>query len=832
MRLGVGAGIVLSLLPIAWTPWANGAFLALFAVELTLRCLAFRMPRLPDEPADHPRWLVLGRRASFLLLDAAALASFLPGMFGLPGARWLRLFRLARLVLLIRYWSTLIGDLRAVLLRRERARKVALMGGVVALVSFCGTVLLDHLTADHVDFDGDGVATAHDGHFFVRLWWAFRQIQDPGNMLTDPSDLAVVAVSLGLTVFGLFLVSFLIGLGTDVVREVIDIASNRPAGMTGHTIVVGVNPATRPLLHELMAHYHKSAMRPHFAVIGESEARPHFLDDPTMSRVVYRHGHPGEEGYLHRVDVTRSKRVLLLADPRSANPDAATLGLILSVRSGGTPTEVPRVARIMVVAEVLDPANLGAARVAGGEHTVTVPSEQLIGLFVGAVARQPHLARLLVELLTSRGHEVYSYLFGLEILDALPQPAQWPDFETLARFAGLASSAPCVPIAWLTSVDGAATSALVSPEVHLAPAPGPAPPHTVGFLAVSPSFRATREVAARVARGLAPSPPSAPWTEATAAVDAQPEATLERVLVCGFRAATFDLCEALMLAHPGVEVTLLLGDETTLAHFTERLAEREVVAARSTSAVTTGVFRPHPDGGFVFAPDDGAPACGRLTVHAGDWTSERVLTRLPVSGAHVRTMDAVIYLAAPAPRSDGQTALSVLKLAELQAGDGGFRPGFRVVAAVTETSLRRQLQVRYRDRVGAQAQIAVFSSQELRAWFAFQAAAVPGFHALYDELLRPGGAALRRHRLRPERLPADCQSFPELGRALRAEGRLLIAVESPSAPGRDSAFHVAPAPGEPGYDLRQVDAAWVIERDAPLSGARSASPEAPEARPA
>jgi hypothetical protein len=814
VRLTIGAAIVLSLLPVQWPAATSWAFLALFGAELALRALALSAPRQADEPADLPRWLVLARRGGFLALDTAALASFLPGVFGIPDARWLRLFRLARLVLLIRYWSTLISDLRAVLLRRERARKVALMGGAVALVSFCGTVLLDHLTADRVDFDGDGVPTVTDTRFAVRLWWAFRQVQDPGNMLSNPSDLAVVAVSLGLTVFGLFLVSFLIGLGTDVVREVIDIAANRPAGLTGHTVVVGVNGATRPLLEGLMGHYHKSAMSPHFAVVGASETRPHFLDEPALSRVVYRHGHDGEERYLDRVDIAAAKRVLLLADPQRPSPDAATLGLILSVRAS---SDLPREAapRLLVVAEILDPANLGAARAAGGDHTVIVPSEQLIGLFVGAVAREPMLTRVLEALLTSTGHEAYSYLFGSQDLGGLPLPARWPSFDALTALAASHGREVCIPIAWLTAPARDPSAALVAPTLHLAPGPGAAPPDTVGFFAIAPSFRATRSLAAQLNAAGPPSPAAAPSGDgANVTLDA-PARPLSRVLVCGSREGTFDLCEALMLAQPSAAVTLLVDDADALAAFRDGLAERQLLAARGDAGAPRGAFREAADGTLTFAPSAGGPASGTLYVHAADWTSERVLTALPGFGDHVRTMDAVLYLAGPAERSDGRTAMSVLKLAELQVQDGGFSPEFRVVAAVTDTSLRHHLALRYQKRVGPRALIAVFSSQELRAWFTFQAAAVPGFHPLYDALLRPGGTDLVRRRLDPARVGVGTIRFVDLARRLRTPRRILIAVETIDHDGGEPALHIAPGPQSPGYDLDVacVDSVWLIERE-------------------
>ena len=59
---------------------------------------------------------------------------------------------------------------------------------------------------------GDGETTHSDRQFLVRLWWAFRQVQDPGNMMQDPASLVAVVVSVVLTVVGLFLVSLYGGL--------------------------------------------------------------------------------------------------------------------------------------------------------------------------------------------------------------------------------------------------------------------------------------------------------------------------------------------------------------------------------------------------------------------------------------------------------------------------------------------------------------------------------------------------------------------------------------------------------------------------------------------
>jgi hypothetical protein len=117
------------------------------------------------------------------------------------------------------------------------------MGALVGLLSFVGALALDQLdiaSGANIDYDDDGEVTERDHKFHVHLWWAFRQIQDPGNMLGAPEAAGAVVVSMVLTVFGLFLVSFLIGLGTDVVRELMTVSRLRAPGLRGHTVIVHV----------------------------------------------------------------------------------------------------------------------------------------------------------------------------------------------------------------------------------------------------------------------------------------------------------------------------------------------------------------------------------------------------------------------------------------------------------------------------------------------------------------------------------------------------------------------------------------------------------------
>ena len=145
---------------------------------------------------------------------------------------------------------------------------------------------------------------------------------------------------------------------------------------------------------------------------------------------------------------------------------------------------------------------------------------------------------------------------------------------------------------------------------------------------------------------------------------------------------------------------------------------------------------------------------------------------------------------------------------------------------MSDRRLRRQLEARYLARVPPPARIQVHSSQELRADFNFQSAAVPGFDALFSELLAPARESVVRHV--PVRSAGDegaDWTFIDLARALRTRGRVLVAVELRDAPGE-----VLVGPEDDEVDARwrlsELEAVWVVGPDAADDDGISADPTA------
>lgn len=842
IRVVLSVAILTSLLPVPFVERLEFGFYLLFQVEFLLRVFAVSATSAPEGP-DGEIVPTRSRMSGFgmLLLDAVALASFLPLPVGVDGARWLRVFRLLRLLALVGYWRRLLRDTWSILARRERLRQVALMGVVVGGLAFAGAVVLHHVHDVPFDADSDGDIDADDRSFWVLLWWSFRQVQDPGNMLESPQALPAVLVSLGLTVFGLLLVSFLIGLGSDVVRELVDHSRMRPPGFVGHTVIVNITAPTQRLLHELVAYYRKlfpsgaaflsrrwrsdlarrGLQRPRFVVIGEGAETPDFLRH--HDRVAYRMRPEDEEGLIVRSDLLAAKRVLLLAEGNHAHPDAQTIRTLLTLVERVRAAERARVPGIsrrtrVVIAEILDESNVTAAHAAlatAGEsfRGWVVPTEKLLGLFFAGVVRRPGLGDLLAILLTSVGHELYTCFFdmpGLGFQVARPAGVGGRAGSLMRRLAEVGASVggergPVIPLGVLLDRPGSAVAfdIVVNPANDLVLDEA----RVRGFIGVASDFLAVRRWVDAFATASAPEVATPTGAGPVLARTRRPKTT--RVLVCGFRAGTIYMLEELFRSDPGGEVLVLVDDDVARRSAIASIDAHTQLVARKLLPGRHGVFEPVGLAEYDVRLPESPQVRGRLRLEVADWMASRTLVDLPGKFGHVADLDAIVFVAGDAEASDPRTTTALLKLEEL-CRMGNAAAGPVVVAEVFDAALAARLAARA--RALGQTNVQVFSSQELRAFFLFQAVVVPGFDAVYGELLGAWGQSLVH--MHVETAGSGMCTFEDLSARLGREGHILIAVEIDDGRGGVS-LCVAPGPLEPGrsFAAAALRGAWVVAPD-------------------
>jgi hypothetical protein len=809
VRLALSVAIIVSLIPIEGHGWIEIVFLAVFAMEFILRSIAFAAPK----DSAIPRGLATRRfvgKLLFLFLDLLALLSFVPWPHSPQEARWLRIFRLTRLLVLISYWGNVARDIWSILSRRERARQLALMTLSVALMAFTGAVVLEQLTATGVDFNNDGALTPADSDFFTRLWWSFRQMEDPGNLIGHPRHTAALVVSLTLTIFGLFLVSFLIGLGTDVVHELMSVSRSRPLGLSNHSIIIHSDATTHRLLKELLSFYEKVFAVSRYLIVGRDEDPPDFLVTRELPWCSYRQAIATSPQFLARSDAASAQRLVILAREDAPSSDAETVETILNFREVNSDA--------WVVAEILDHSNAAAARVAGGDHTTVVSTEKLLALYLASTALLPNHDQLRHELLTSHGHEVYTFYYNHADLQPDAELLMIPEgCQThLIQEAALqfSSDAPVIPLAIIRDTAQSNVEFL-----HRCPPENFIPPGPVQAIVVlARSFDTVTRFALwlrtyPLADAPKDNPPHPPFP--VLSLD-RLDAPLKKVLICGYRPAAINLCEALLTLDQDMDILLLVEHEKHLISVTALIEERntQIGSGLLIEHGPVGYFQSREPYDYSFVPSGQDSVHGRLRLAVNDWTQERVLFNLPADFGTVHQCDLVVFFSDGTDDADARTSMAILKLAHAVGKQpDSFPKHFQLLGQVDQHELAQRLGQRYQSETGIlERPIRVVAHEELRALFTFQAAMIPGFDAIYSELLSPSGPSLLRLLPRVSEEEGNRPwSFKELSHAFKGRNQIPLALVYREGV-KNTRLSIAPPSDVPedSFRFNDLEALWVI----------------------
>ncbi|MGK3958978.1 hypothetical protein WMF38_38715 [Sorangium sp. So ce118] len=848
VKLALSLLILVSVLPIqGLEDELRPYFLGIFGVELLLRAAL-----LGQRARDRSRLDVL-----LFAFDIVAWLSFLPleQLLDAHAAHALPLLRLSRLFLLLRFTREIAIDLYAIMTRRELLEQFGLVTLAVWGLAFGASVLLSHLAIPH-DYDGRGPAP--DTTFLDRIWWSFRQLESADNLVANLRVHPIVAViSLGLTMVGVFVTSFIIGIGANVVDQVVRAARRRPVGYAGHALVIGPVHEAEMLVQEFVRLYerHRSLRSirlselwlwlvrrgpaptrhalPRMALLGTEDDPPAYLYAPRMRWVTYRKGDSAQPEALGLVGAAGAKRALILTRP-DAGPDADAV-TAMAVSSFRTQNR-----RGHVFVEVQESKNRDLIQAVGGPGTYPLDMQRFLGFFLCQHLITPGVESLYTDLMTADGSEFYTHVFlGDDEARAVAALGEGPDgeisFSRMARaayqanviLAGvfLGDEVPERREGELVQVEGLVQwlNPLLdppegSPAWALGARAGRVPARRLrGLIGVSATYAPLRRYGRELlmGRGVAAAPAATvgaeaarAWAEAWAATLSRRRSHLERVLIVGYSAALPSLLRALAQFVPGIEVTLVLG---------ERGDERMPLADRLASlGVTLG-----PDGAPP-GPDGAAlplPRGGRATVytqHGHDLASLAV--RCAARGAPA---SAAVFLSEPEGLDrDARTAMRLIRFARAlesrELAHGGRLHVLAEFSSVAKGEHVRSLLDAGRcgfagpDRL----LLSLISTERIKNYFMVHSAFVPGVTTLYEELLGEGGQDLLRVEPRPRR-PAEQEhgaiGIDELRAALEPRGAIPIALELD-----DGTVLLNPEPG-PALAAARVRAVYALARSQDLA---------------
>jgi hypothetical protein len=776
-RVLLSVAILASVLPFRGVERLSLVFFALFSVELCLRVALF--------VADLRRHRLDRAEIPFLVLDLLATVSFLPLGGAWADASALRLLRLSRMVLLVGYWGPLVRELWVILSKRERRYQLAFVLVSFIILSFVAAVLLHHFAVAEVDFDQDGVTGGES--FWAVLWWSFRQIESGDNLLAQPSLTIAFFTSLVLTVLGLALLSFLVGICASVVEELVDVAKERRLGLHRHTVLCNVGPHSAVLLQELVVYYEKSLRAPRIATMGPAPHRYDYMHEGPLTRIRYRQGRALSRHDLERVDVDRATRVIVLGQPSRPSSDSEVISQVLSVRQVN-PT-------CAIHAELVHSSNVAALLRAGQRQTVPLPSARFVHQVLATVMLTPDLEEPLGELLSSRGDELYTCVYGEGAMAGVGGPRAalpgWGDLCALAR-----SRHRVLLLGYLRDTPGEPSRfrhVFFPPSDPSAPLGEPTALGLCGFFGVTDSFESMRRCALALARQAAPPAPAA--GPAPALAEPAIGGALRHILVCGFHLGLEAVFEHLIRRAPVERITILFQDAGGPAR------ARAAILGRARA-------HPLPDLELTDRPEEGTLRFrvagereGLIELRATDWSHGTGLRDADVA---LTAVDLVLLTWNDGEGDpDAQTALALLELLRrIEAG----APARRIVCEVRDGEKAELFRERF---TGAGRTVSVVASETLRSSVLAQGVFVPGLFAVFHDLLDPGGVSLRW------RVPAGpwrgTMTFDGLHAAfLQHERLVLLGVELRGPGGRQVVLNPSPSTPAASFDAQDLHGVLVV----------------------
>jgi voltage-gated potassium channel Kch len=264
---------------------------------------------------------------------------------------------------------------------------------------------------------------AEKGNLWDIAWGNLMRTLDPGTMGAD-SGWGFRLLMLVVTVGGLVFVASLIGIVSGAFDDkMVELRRGRSRVIeTDHTVIVGWNNQLFTIIAELCM---ANASRKRSTIVVLADRDKVEMEDEIRTKVpgtgstaiICRRGNPRSQLDLDLASPQSARSIVVLPDDDDDRPDVNVIKTVLAlagpVRAGEGPT---------VIAELRDPTNLEAARLAGQGRARWVLAGELINRMTVQTCLQRGLSAVCTELLDFAGDEIYftelPQLVGETYLDA------------------------------------------------------------------------------------------------------------------------------------------------------------------------------------------------------------------------------------------------------------------------------------------------------------------------------------------------------------------------------------------------------------------------------
>jgi ion channel POLLUX/CASTOR len=244
------------------------------------------------------------------------------------------------------------------------------------------------------------------------FWQSLIHVLDPGTITgDDTSDIRFVVVGFAITLGGVLIFTALIGvLTTGIDAKLTELRKGRSAVLeTGHTVLLGWSDQVFTIIPELVE-ANSNQKKACIAILADRDKVE--MDDDIRARigstgttrVVCRSGSPIDPDQISLVSPQEARSVIILPTAEEDHDrDAHLVKMLLAVTRAreGVTSSCP------IVGMVTEPANLTAARLAGGADAHVIDASDVASRLIVQTCLQSGLSVVYTDLLDFGGDEIY-----------------------------------------------------------------------------------------------------------------------------------------------------------------------------------------------------------------------------------------------------------------------------------------------------------------------------------------------------------------------------------------------------------------------------------------
>lgn len=249
----------------------------------------------------------------------------------------------------------------------------------------------------------------HDNGYIESLWQTFLHAIDAGTVAENeswPLRLVMVFVTIG----GIFIVATLISaISSGLESKLEDLRKGNSAIIEkNHTIILGWSPRILMILRELVEANRNVKdskvviLANRDKIVMDEEIRDR-IDNFYGTQIITRAGNPLDLENIDVVNPQDSKSIIVLSPRGSADPDSQVIKQLLAIINSPTRRKKP----YHIVAEMISPTNVQAAKMVGKDEVELVVAEDLISRITVQTALQVGLSSVYKDLLDFEKDAIY-----------------------------------------------------------------------------------------------------------------------------------------------------------------------------------------------------------------------------------------------------------------------------------------------------------------------------------------------------------------------------------------------------------------------------------------